>query len=96
MSGPLTVEVVYALPLQQDCTTVTLPEGARVRDAIERSGVVERHPEIGHEARSVGVWNRKVALDQPLRDGDRVEIYRPLTVDPKDVRRRRAQGSGKR
>jgi len=91
----LEVEVVYALPLEQDCTRIHLPQGARVSDAIERAGVLERHPEIDLGRQTVGIWNRRVALDEPLRDRDRVEIYRPLTADPKEARRRRARAVSK-
>lgn len=93
MSGRLSVEVVYALPLHQDCSQVMLPPGARVRDAIEQSGVLDRHPEIDLAQQEVGIWNRRTGLDEPLRDRDRVEIYRPLRADPKEVRRRRAQAA---
>lgn len=93
MGAMLRVEVVYALLLEQDCSSVELPDGTRVREAIERSGVLQRHPEIDLERHAVGIWNRRVALDQALRDRDRVEIYRPLTADPKEVRRRRAQAA---
>lgn len=95
MAALLQVEVVYALPLDQDCSAVEVPDGARVRDAIERSGVLQRHPEIDLERHAVGIWNRRVALDQALRDRDRVEIYRPLTADPREVRRRRAEAAKK-
>ena len=95
MSGSLTVEVVYALPLAQDCTRVTLPAGASVRDAIVSSGVLGRHSEIDLSRQEVGIWNRRASLDAPLRDRDRVKIYRPLTADPKEVRRRRAQANRK-
>lgn len=93
MAATLTVEVVFALPLAQDCTLVELPDGARVRDAIERSDVVARHPQIDIGACAVGIWGRPARLDDPLRDRDRVEIYRPLPVDPKEARRDRARRS---
>lgn len=89
------VEVVYALSLEQDCCPLELPAGACVREAITQSGVLERHPEIDLQAQAVGIWGRRVSLDEPLRDRDRVEIYRPLRCDPKEVRRRRAQSAGK-
>lgn len=95
MAALLQVEVVYALPLEQDCSVVEVPDGARVRDAIERSGALQRHPEIDLERHAVGIWNRRVALDQVLRDRDRVEIYRPLTADPREIRRRRAEAAKK-
>ena len=90
MSATITVEVVYALPLEQDTTEVVVPSDAPIRLAIERSGVLERHAEIELHAARIGVWGRRAELGQALRDGDRVEIYRPLQADPKEIRRARA------
>jgi uncharacterized protein len=90
MSTAITVEVVYALTLEQDCSVVELPCGSSVKHAIERAGVLERHAEIDARTMRVGVWGRPVGLDQSLEEGDRVEIYRPLRADPKEVRRSRA------
>ena len=87
----LTVEVVFALPLEQDCAVVELPDGASVRDAIARSGVTARHPIIDLGACRVGIWGRPAGLDDRVRNGDRVEIYRPLQADPKESRRARAR-----
>ena len=87
----LTVEVVYALPLAQDCTLVKLPPGATLRAAIDRSGLLQRHPAIDLASCRVGIWGRRAELDAPVRDGDRVEVYRPLQVDPKEARRERAR-----
>lgn len=86
------VEVAFARPDVQVLLEVSLPAGADVRSAIERSGILERFPEIDLGGRNkVGIFGRLVKLDQPLRSGDRVEIYRPLTADPREVRRRRAR-----
>ncbi len=84
------IEVVYALPLDQQLVTLELPEGATVGDAMRCSGLLERYPEITGAALPVGIWGRLVSVDAMLRDQDRVEIYRALTADPKEVRRRRA------
>lgn len=89
----LAVEVVYALPLAQDCVAVTLPAGACLREAIECSGLLQRHPAIDLASCRVGIWGRRARLDDPLRDGDRVEIYRPLQIEPKEARRARAAHS---
>lgn len=78
------VEVVYALPEGARCVTLELAPGARVRDALEASGLEFRD-------RPVGVFGKRVPLEHALADGDRVEIYRPLAVDPKEARRRRAR-----
>lgn len=85
------VEVAYARPDQQVLIPVRLPPGATVEEAIRRSGVLERFPEIDLTRNKVGIWSKLSKLDSPLRDRDRVEIYRPLIADPKEVRRKRAE-----
>ncbi|HOL37009.1 MAG TPA: RnfH family protein [Rubrivivax sp.] len=85
----LAVEVVHcARPGQVDLVVVELPGGATLLDALRASGVLQRHglPEAGLRA---GVWSRERPLDTLLRDGDRVEVYRALQVDPKEARRQR-------
>ncbi|MBI1964937.1 MAG: RnfH family protein [Betaproteobacteria bacterium] len=82
------VEVVYALREKQLLIVLNVEEGTTVRQAIERSGIVQRMPGIG--LASVGLFGRAVPLDTLLKDGDRVEIYRPLIADPKQARRDRA------
>lgn len=84
------VEVVYALPLQQDVISLDVAAGATVGQALAASGMLARHPDIDLRIARVGIWGRSTTLDALLREGDRVEIYRPLQVDPKEVRRRRA------
>ena len=66
-----------------------LPAGATLREALDRSGLPQRHPEIDTSTVRIGVWGKLRALDHVLRDKDRVEIYRPLQVDPKEARRLR-------
>lgn len=83
------VEVVYALAAAHDATVVELPQGATVRDAIAASGVAARHP--GMDLSQLGIFGRRVGVEAPLADGDRVEIYRPLRLEPKDARRERAR-----
>lgn len=87
----LRVSVVYCAPGVEDVTELTLPAGATAGDAIGASGVLERRPEIGAGPPDLGVRGRACGLSQPLEDGDRVELYRPLTVDPKEARRLRAE-----
>ncbi|HET7364631.1 MAG TPA: RnfH family protein [Burkholderiales bacterium] len=77
------VEVVYARREGADSVTVQLPAGATVRDALAAAGFATQH-------RDVGVYGKRVRADAPLADGDRVEIYRPLLLDPKERRRQRA------
>jgi uncharacterized protein len=89
MSALLSICVCYAQPGTQTLVEVRLPAGATVRDAIDASRIVERHPEIELSTAKVGVYGKLKPLDAPLADHDRVEIYRPLIVDPKLARQRR-------
>lgn len=86
------VEVAYARPDRQRLVTVELAAGATARDAARASGLVDEFPEIDIERAPLGVFGRACAGDTVLRAGDRVEIYRPLQIDPKEARRRRARG----
>jgi putative ubiquitin-RnfH superfamily antitoxin RatB of RatAB toxin-antitoxin module len=90
MSEQIHIEVVYALRDRQKVVSVHLAAGATVRDAVERSGLQAEFPEIDLAANKFGIWNKLAKLDAALRDKDRVEIYRPLIADPKEVRRQRA------
>lgn len=90
MSSQIHVEVVYASPGHQKVAHLSLHEGASVREAIERSGLLDEFPEIDLTENKVGIWNKLAKIDAILRDRDRVEIYRPLIADPKEVRRQRA------
>jgi hypothetical protein len=85
------VTVVYCAPGCEDVSAVTLAAGSTVADAIATSGVLGRRPEIAAAAPDVGVWGRSRSLAEAVEDGDRVEIYRPLTIDPKEARRVRAE-----
>jgi len=84
------VDVVYALANRQKVVKLALPEGATIQQAIERSGLLEEFPEIDLTKNKLGIWNKLAKADAALRDKDRVEIYRPLIADPKEVRRQRA------
>ena len=86
----LSVEVVYALPAGEDAVSITMAAGATAEDAVRASGVLERHPEIDLARQRLGIYGRLVAARAPLKDGDRVEIYRALRIDAKEARRRRA------
>ena len=85
------VEVVYALPERQYLYPLTLPEGSTLRHAIDASGILVLRPDIDLDKNRVGIFSRPAALDDILNDGDRVEIYRPLLMDPKELRRQRAE-----
>ncbi len=82
------IEVVYALPQRQERVSLDLAPGSTVQDAIQASGLLQRLPEI--RLGRAGVWGRPASPDTPLRDRDRIEIYRPLIADPKEIRRKRA------
>jgi len=86
----IAITVVYARPTGATEIALELPEGSIVADALARSGIAERHPEIDLGKTAVGVYGVRVSLDALLADHDRVEIYRPLLADPKERRRRRA------
>ena len=90
MGAVLAVEVVYATPSRQARYPLRVAPGATVDDAIRASGVLADFPEIDLARNRVGVFGRLARPGQPLRDGDRVEIYRPRTADPKAARRLRA------
>jgi uncharacterized protein len=89
--------VVYSpAPRQVHEWALELPAGATVADALRASGLEALHPGFDIDKVPAGIWGRKAALDQPLREGDRVEIYRPLRVDPKVARRERFNRQGAR
>ncbi len=87
----LEVEVVYARPEQQVLIQLSVPGGSTVRDAIIRSNVLSDVPGLDLETLAVGIFARRVTLDYILKTGDRVEIYRPLTMSPVEARRWRAK-----
>ncbi|MDQ8022477.1 MAG: RnfH family protein [Moraxellaceae bacterium] len=93
MSRPLSVEVSYApAPGVLKVVELRLPAGSSVADAVSASGLLQLYPEITLDgANRTGVFGKLAKPDDPLDDGDRVEIYRPLLADPKEVRRRRAE-----
>ncbi len=90
MSDDISVEVVYALPQKQEVLSLRVRSGALVSEAIAQSGILRDFPEIDLASAKVGIYSKQVKLDAVLRDKDRIEIYRPLIADPKEVRRKRA------
>lgn len=84
------VEVAYAKPEQQVILNASVPEGATVEEAIIKSGVLTRFPEIDLSRAKVGIFSSACKLDRVLKEFDRVEIYRPLLHDPKESRRNKA------
>ncbi|GAA6183760.1 MULTISPECIES: RnfH family protein [Alteromonadaceae] len=87
----ITVEVVYGLPKEQALISVTIEKGKTAEEAIQASGILRRFPEIDLSVLKIGNWNRTCKLTDIPNDGDRIEIYRPLIADPKEVRRIRAE-----
>jgi putative ubiquitin-RnfH superfamily antitoxin RatB of RatAB toxin-antitoxin module len=90
MSDSIQVEVTYALPERQEIVKLKLPEGSTLQQAVETSGLIARYPEIDLAKSKFGIYGKLARLDAGLRDRDRVEIYRPLIADPKEVRKQRA------
>lgn len=90
MADMINVEVCYAQSATQVLVRVKLPSGATVQQALESCGLLQKYPEIDLKKNKFGVWNKLSKLDTVLRDQDRVEIYRPLIADPKEVRKQRA------
>ncbi|WP_436971774.1 RnfH family protein [Pectobacterium brasiliense] len=85
------VDVVYALPERQYLRTVKLEEGSTVEQAIVTSGLLELRHDIDLQVNKVGIYSRAAKLTDVVQEGDRVEIYRPLIADPKELRRQRAE-----
>jgi putative ubiquitin-RnfH superfamily antitoxin RatB of RatAB toxin-antitoxin module len=84
------IEVAYAKRDAQAVIALRTNRDTTAREAVERSGIQERFPEIDLDRNKIGVFGKVVPFDQILCQGDRVEIYRPLVADPKEARRRRA------
>jgi len=96
------VEVAYALPNRQQLTELKVPYGTTAFEAVKQSGIVEQFPEIDLENAKMGIFGQalgtkglKLPKEHVLESKDRVEIYRPLIVDPKEVRKRRAEKAKK-
>jgi putative ubiquitin-RnfH superfamily antitoxin RatB of RatAB toxin-antitoxin module len=90
LQSQIHVEVALAMPDRQEIVSLDMAAGSTVADAIEQSAILDRFPGFEFDPAKVGVFSSKVTMDQVLEDGDRVEIYRPLIADPKEVRRQRA------
>jgi len=91
MSDNIIIEVVYALPSEQTLLVQQVTSGATVTEALEASGILKKFPEIDLAKNKLGIFGKLTKPDAVLRDKDRIEIYRPLLADPKEVRRRRAE-----
>jgi len=87
------VTIVYGYPHRQTMIPMTVPSGTTVMQAIEQSGMLKIWPEINLATMSIGVFSKKVTTETLVKDGDRIELYRPLRIDPKEARRARAAKS---
>ena len=90
MAEMINIEVCYAMADKQELVKVGLAEGATLQQALEASGLLTKYPEIDLKKNKFGIWNKLSKADSVLRDKDRVEIYRALIADPKEVRKQRA------
>ncbi len=89
-ANEMIVEVAYALPKEQLIMPIKVATGTTAEQAIERSGILNKYPEIDLSINKIGIFGKLAQLNTPLRHLDRIEIYRPLIADPKEVRKQRA------
>ena len=90
MADSINIEVAYARSERQEIIRLKLPQGSTVQQAVEASGLMQNHPEIDLAKGKFGIYGKLAKADTALREKDRVEIYRPLIADPKEVRKQRA------
>ena len=90
----MNIEVVFALPDRQELISLTVDPATTVERAITQSGLSEMFPDENLSTCQAGIWGKPVDRDQPLKDGDRLELYRPLEMDPRDARRHLAAIGG--
>lgn len=90
MNHEIVVEIAFALPGVQALTSVALKPGSTVADALEQSGIYDREGGRGLRSLPAGIWGRRVDRHQIVSNGDRIELYRSLQIDPKEARRRLA------
>ena len=90
MPDKIMIEVSYALPKKQIIIPVLVPKDISVKEAIELSGILKKFEGIDLASNQVGIFGKLTTLDKTLRNHDRIEIYRPLIADPKEIRRKRA------
>ncbi len=91
MTDKINIEVVYALPDKQTLLKKEVSAGSTVMEGVQASGLLEKFPDLDLVALKLGIFGKLTKADTVLRDKDRIEIYRPLIADPKEVRRRRAE-----
>lgn len=89
-TDPIHIEVIYALPHKQECVHLNLAAGTTLKQALDASGLLQKYPEIDPTKSKIGIYGKLAKADSEIRDRDRIEIYRPLIADPKEVRKQRA------
>jgi putative ubiquitin-RnfH superfamily antitoxin RatB of RatAB toxin-antitoxin module len=94
MAELIPVEVAYATPERQLIMALEVPAGTTALEAIDLSGIRDEFPEMVVDERALGVFSRKIKAEYIVQPGDRIEIYRPLIADPKEIRRQRARMQG--
>jgi putative ubiquitin-RnfH superfamily antitoxin RatB of RatAB toxin-antitoxin module len=87
----INIELVYALPHEQTLLKLDVPLGTTIADGIKLSGILKKHPQIDLGNSKFGIFGKLSKADAVLREQDRVEIYRPLLADPKEIRRKRTE-----
>ena len=90
MSEMIDIEVVYALPNRQSLLSLPVPEGSTIEECIKLSGITKHFSDINLNEAKVGIFGRAEKLSSIVKAGDRVEIYRPLIADPREMRKLRA------
>jgi putative ubiquitin-RnfH superfamily antitoxin RatB of RatAB toxin-antitoxin module len=90
MSNEILIEVAYALPQKQMIIPIKVKAGVTAEEAIKASGIIKKFPEINLNINQIGIFGKLTQLDHVMRERDRIEIYRPLIADPKEIRRQRA------
>ncbi|MET1256603.1 RnfH family protein [Aliikangiella maris] len=86
----INIELIFALPDEQQLLTQQVPVGTTVEQAIVQSGILQKYPQIDLTKNKVGLFSQACKLTDELREGDRIEIYRPLIADPKEARKKKA------
>ena len=90
MPEQIIVEVSFASPTKQIIISIKAPKDFNVKQAIEKSGIQKKFPEIDLDKNNVGIFGKQITLGHSLKNKDRIEIYRPLIIDPKELRRKKA------
>jgi putative ubiquitin-RnfH superfamily antitoxin RatB of RatAB toxin-antitoxin module len=90
MPNEILIEVAFALPQKQMIIPIKIKAGVTAEEAIKASGIIKKFPEIDLKINQIGIFGKLTQLDHVMRERDRIEIYRPLIADPKEIRRQRA------